>query len=384
MPWFSKGIVELRIEFVRRALREDASLSELCREYGISRPTGYLWLKRFKETGSVLSLVDRNHRPSHCPFQTSKSVEERVILLRKRYGWGATKLQWLLLHKEGISVPRSTIHRIISRHGLLVDEDCYKPALKRFERSKPNELWQVDLKGCMGRGTARCEPLTMLDDYSRFVVGLFPTRTSKLEPIQDAFQKAFEKYGIPEALLMDHGVPWWGAANTLGLTRLSVWLMKQDIELKFSGYNHPQTQGKVERFHRTLAQAVRHKGTPIRFEQWKPLLKTIRKEYNEIRPHEALNMEVPASRYCASGKAFTPVPSEPQYSSESIVAKVDTLGRFSHRGFRLFASEALANEFVRIIELENSGLVYYRKTPLRVFDLRSGETVPFPNRRSSL
>lgn len=375
MPWEVKGKLELRVEFVRRVLGGGV-ISELCTEYGITRNTGYLWLNRYRESGKIQSLVDRSHRPKCCPHRTESQVERRVVELRKRYGWGADKLRVLLL-REGIEVPRITINRIIRRNGLLIREDCHRPALKRFERASPNELWQVDLKGCMGRGAARCEPLSIIDDHSRFVVGLFATRSSRLEPIQQSFHKTFETYGVPDALLMDHGVPWWSSSQVIGLTRLSVWLMKQDIQLTFCGYNHPQTQGKVERFHRTLAHAVRHKGTPKAFKSWTPLLKTIRKEYNHIRPHESLSMNVPASRYIPSQKAFNPSPKIPEYPSGSTTIKLDSHGRFSYKKFRLFASEALADEIIRIEELEKTALIYYRNTPIREFSLSSGHSAQF-------
>lgn len=376
MPWNVRGTVELRLGFVRRVIVGGESISRLCEEYGVSRPTGYLWLKRYQETGKIQSLVDRSHRPKTCPTRTDEQIEARVIELRSRYGWGADKLK-VLLAKEDIQVPRVTINRIIQRNGLLIEEDCSKPALKRFEKKSPNEMWQVDLKGCMGRGSARCEPLSILDDHSRFVVGLFPTRTCKLLPIKAAFQETFEKYGVPETLLMDHGIPWWGNAQVNGLSRLSVWLMKQDIQLKFSGYNHPQTQGKVERFHRTLAHAVRHKGTPTRFDKWSSLLTTIKREYNHIRPHEALNMDVPASRYSSSKKLFNPAPKPPEYPSQSTVIRLDSLGRFRYKGLRLFASEALAYELVRIEELDRTAVIFYRNTPIREVSLITGQSSQF-------
>jgi transposase InsO family protein len=376
VPWNVRGKVELRLEFVKRVVVGGEPISRLCKEYGITRPTGYLWLRRYQETRKIQSLVDRSHRPKTCPNRTDTQIETRVVELRNKYGWGADKLR-ILLAQEGIEVPRITINRIIHRNGLLIAEDCSKPAVKRFEKKSPNEMWQVDLKGCMGRGSARCEPLSILDDHSRFVVGLFPTRTSKLLPIQAAFQETFENYGIPDALLMDHGVPWWGNAHVSGLTRLSVWLMKQDIKLKFSGYNHPQTQGKVERFHRTLAQAVRHRGTPTRFAKWSPLLATIRQEYNHIRPHEALNMAVPASRYLSSKRPYNPAPKAPEYPPQSIVVKVDHHGRFTYRGVRLPASEALADELIRIEELERTAVIFYRNTPIREVCLVTGQSSQF-------
>jgi len=301
------------------------------------------------------------------------------VALRKKHGWGARKIHDVL----NLDVSVRTINRIIERNGLLIPEDCHRPALSRFERPNPNDLWQTDLKGVLGRGDARCEPLTILDDYSRFALGLFPASSCKLEPIQAAFQRTFQKYGVPQEMLMDHGIPWWTSAQYLGLTRLSVWLMKQDVKLIFCGFNHPQTQGKVERFHRTLAEAVRHYGTPKQFDEWSKLLSKIRRVYNNIRPHEALGMKTPASRYTPSKRAFNPRPKGPEYPANSHVVKVDTLGRFSFRNKRLFASEALSNEYVRLEQLEDSLVVFYRKSPIREIDLKTGQSFPWQHLRKT-
>ena len=363
VPCNVRGKVDLRLEFVKRVIVGGEPISRLCEEHGISRPTGYLWLRRYQETRKIQSLGDRSHRPKSSPNKTDELIEAKVIERRDEYGWGADKIQ-ILLVREGFELTRIIINRIIKRNGLVIDEDCSKPAVKRNEGERPNMMWQDDLKGCMGKGPPRCEPLSILDDHSRFSAGLFPTRTSKLPPIRAAFQETFENYGIPDTLRMDHGVRWWGNAQVNGLSRLSVWLMKQDIRLTFSGYNHPQTQGKVERFHKTLAGSVWHKGTPTRFENWSPLLATIRHEYNHIRPHESLGMDVPASRYLSSNRRYNPAPKPPEYPSQSTVIKVDHLGRFRYRGLRLFASEALADELIRIEELESTAVIFYRNAPI--------------------
>jgi hypothetical protein len=160
--------------------------------------------------------------------------------------------------------------------------------------------------------------------------------------------------------------------------------MRQDIKLHFSGYNHPQTQGKVERFHRTLNATIRHRTFPTAYEQWEPLLDDIRFEYNTIRPHEALDMQVPADRYVPSNREYNPDPPPVEYPDGFIVRKTGTGGRFVYKGKRLVSSQALEDEYIGIKELEHTALIYYRKTPLREVDLRTGKSVSFEPRPRQL
>ena len=294
MTWKVKEVMDQRIEFVARAVSKEKTVSELCQAYGISRTTGHHWIKRYREVGSFAGLREKSRRPHQSPRRTPGWVEHRVLQKRVAHGWGARKLQ-PLLETEGVKVSERTINRILKRLGAMRREDCHRPALSRFERERPNELWQMDFKGeYVLRGGKNCYPLSMIDDHSRFSVGLYGLTGTSYQGVRACVIRTFQKYGVPEAMLMDHGVPWWGAANRLGLTRLSVDLMEQGIRLYYSGVGHPQTQGKVERFHRTLSAGIRHRGgPPQQFAQWGPLLKAFREEYNQVRPHEALQMQVP-------------------------------------------------------------------------------------------
>lgn len=372
MPWESKSKVEQRLEFVIRA-ESGEKVSKLSKEYGISRVTGYEWLRRYQKSGTIISLHDRSHRPIVSPQKIDNSIESQICKLRKKYGWGGKKLQ-VLLAEKGINVSVPTVNRVIKRNSLLVNEACHRPALKRFERSEPNQLWQSDFKGPMGRGDAKCEPLTFIDDHSRFVLGAIAVRTKQTEETCKAFIKIFEKYGVPEALLLDHGVPWWSVSHFLGFSKFSVWLMKQDLRIIFSGIRHPQTQGKIERFHKTLDHAVRHKGTPTDFSQWTSILPEVVKEYNFVRPHEALKMQTPAKHYRPSKKAYNPRPKSFEYSEQMKVFKIDSHGMFSLKGKRLFVSQALVGEYVGTNQLSQSLVVSYRNSIVREINLSSGES----------
>lgn len=281
-------IREQRVEFAVRAIRGEP-MSALCREYGVSRPTGALWRRRFQESG-VAGLDNRSRRPVHSPSQTPGPVEERIVELRMlRPDWGARKLA-VLLGSEGIKLPVITIHRVLLRRGLVRPVDRRTPALQRFEREGPNQLWQMDFKG-QKEDQASIGPLSVLDDHSRYAVALEQTGTTRGEAVRERLETVFHHSGLPDAMLMDHGVPWWNSLAPSGWTQFLVWLMKQGIRCHFSAIRHPETQGKVERFHQSLERARTRRHCPDWLSQsW---LDQFRYEYNHLRPHEALAMQTP-------------------------------------------------------------------------------------------
>jgi len=174
----------------------------------------------------------------------------------------------VLLREQGAPLPVITVHRILKRHGLVRIKDTHAPALQRFEHEAPNQLWQMDGKGEYRGGEASCFPLSILDDHSRYLLGLYGLRAFTAEQVYPCLVRTFERYGLPEAMLMDRGSIWWGTKNGYGLTWLSVRLIEQGIELRYGRPRHPQTQGKVERFHRTLDEAMRYRGKPQRLAEW--------------------------------------------------------------------------------------------------------------------
>lgn len=246
MSWRLVGVQDQRVEFVVRASRGEC-LSSLCREFGIARPTGYLWLKRFREQG-VAGVRELRRRPRLSPRRTAETIEARIVELRRqRPDWGARKLA-VLLQRDGIELPVITVHRVLLRHDLVLDRERRRQAMGRFEREAPNQLWQMDFKGQKGADAA-IGPLSVLDDHSRYLVALEQTGTTRGEVVRERLEGIFGRNGVPDSMLMDHGVPWWNASSSKGWTQLSVWLMRQGIRCCFSGIGHPQTQGKVERFH---------------------------------------------------------------------------------------------------------------------------------------
>jgi len=325
MPWAMTSVKEERIKFVIRASQSGVNMSVLCREFGISRPTGYLWLDRYREAGSLSGVFERSRRPHQSPNHTLQYHEDRIVALRREFGWGGKKIRVLLL-REGVDLKVVTINRILKRTGLIHQKDSHRPALKRFEREYPNQLWQMDFKGDYPSDKGRCYPLSVLDDHSRYAIGLYALSGQNTGMVTNCLIKAFESHGVPHAMLMDHGIPWWSTSNTNGLTRLSVSLIDQGIKLYFSGIRHPQTQGKVERFHRTLNESIRHKGRPKTSSGWDQTLKSFLYEYNHIRPHEALQMATPSEYYQPSQKAYNPTPQKWEYPEGSVVETLNTRG----------------------------------------------------------
>jgi transposase InsO family protein len=303
-------------------------------------------------------------------------LEDAVIKLRRETGWGARKIRELLILEKDLRIPERTINRIIDRNGLITAEARIKPAIKRFQRDEPNQLWQMDFKGEYRDTTPFCFPLTLLDDHSRFSIGIYSLQGTKTELVDKSLIKAFETYGVPDAILTDHGSPWWSTHSEHGLTRLSINLIKQGIKLYYSGVGHPQTQGKIERFHRTLNQEVKHRGIPKSFQKWQSLFDEIRETYNTRRPHEALAMKVPASRYRPSKKQYTSDPKPWEYPSGSNVQTIDSAGCIRFKGQQRFISHALVGEKVRIDASEVDLIVSYRHMIIREVNMITGEGRP--------
>jgi transposase InsO family protein len=356
-------------------------MAELCREFDISRPAGYEWLRRYEE-GGVEAIAERSRRPQHSPRRKQEAIEQQVIALRRRYpDWGARKLR-VLLKEQGVELGRNTIHRILLRHHLVRPEDQHEPAVQRFERSRPNELWQMDFKGPKLWHQA-VGPLSVLDDHSRYLIALQAVGSTRSEVVREQLETTFQHCGVPEAMLMDHGVPWWSARSSGGMTELSLWLMRQGVELHWSRVRHPQTQGKVERFHGELQRALARRRVLVPDVQaW---LDEFRWEHNHVRPHEALGMERPASRWQPSERRYDPQPPRWEYPAGAKVLKVDSQGKLTLAGRNWKISGALAGEWVQVVKLGERRQVYYCSTLVREIDLAIQRStmverwIPLPN-----
>ena len=374
MSWKESDVRGERIAFVVRARQPGRNMAALCREFGICRQTGYKWLRRSQQVESLAALAEHSRRPRRSPHQTPEWIELRVEALRRHHGWGGRKLS-LRLAEEGIFLAPSTVDRILKRRGLVGSDERHRPAVRRFERSRPMELVQMDFKGPYRlSGGGVCHPLSLLDDHSRYALGLFALPSQQAEAVQDRLIHCFERSGVPAAMLMDHGVPWWANTNGYGLTRLSVFLIRQGIDLIYGGIGHPQTQGKVERFHRTLGQALDHRGHPRSLDGFQQALEAFRQEYNTIRPHEALGDRPPKERYRPSHRPYQPQPPAWEYPEGAEVRRLNAAGCLYDRTRQYFVCEALAERRVRLERFEEKILVSYRQMHIREIDLETGRT----------
>ena len=328
MPWRERSVVEERLEFVSLASLPGANKSELCRRFGISRSKGDKWLKRFEAEG-VVGLRDRSRRPLHSPLRTDSRTEREVLRIRTKSNnaWGGRKIAKVMRDKDWPLTPSpSTITEILRRHGKL--EACkveHPGPFQRFERSEPNELWQMDFKGHFALLRGRCHPLTVLDDHSRYALGLHACANEQDMTVRHRLTTVFRRYGLPLAMLMDNGSPWGDSAEQ-PFTVFNAWLMRLGIRVCHGRPFHPQTQGKDERFHRSLKAEVLN-GKSFRdlracqraFDAWRPI-------YNCERPHEALGLKPPSTRYKPSSRPFPEQLSAIEYSPGDIVRKVSTDG----------------------------------------------------------
>jgi transposase InsO family protein len=232
----------------------------------------------------------------------------------------------------------------------------------------------MDFKGEYTLPKEKCYPLSFLDDCSRYCHGLWPLPGTGGEGVKQTLAGYFREHGVPLSILMDHGTPWYSTTNQHGLTWVSVWLLKQGVVLRYSGVGHPQTQGKVERFHQTLKRRTRHRGLPTTMGEWRRWAVEFRHEYNHERPHESLGNKTPAAVYQPVNlRAYQEQPREWEYSG-GVVKRLNTQGLLYYRQQRYFVSEALAAERVRVDELDGKLLVTFRHMTVREIDLRTGKS----------
>ena len=342
MPWKEACVMSLRAEFVQLASQEGANVRELCRRYAISSKTAYKWLKRRREGGAA-ALSDRSRRPHGSPHRTSPEIEALVLQLRDEHpAWGGRKLRAVLIRRELAKTPAAgTITEILRRHGRLnAAESSQHRAFTRFEHAAPNDLWQMDFKGHFGlEDRNRCHPLTVLDDHSRFNIGLRACGDQQGTTVRRELTSMFRRYGLPRRMLMDNGSPWGDDAEH-PYTPLTVWLLRLNIGVSHGRPYHPQTQGKDERFHRTLKLELLSCGRFRTLADCQPRFDPWRDVYNQERPHEALEMQPPAGRYRSSERAFPESVPPLEYASDCQVRKVQMGGRFAFHGHQFRVSRA--------------------------------------------
>ena len=384
MPFIEQSIMSQRTEFCILSSKPGSNLSELCRRFKITRRTGYKWLKRYYDEGFP-GLTDKSRRPHHFPNQTFDGIEKYVIKIRGTdQEWGSKKLHRIICnHKDqGLytysTIPcRATITKILGRNGLIPpNRSKQSEGFERFEYDFPNELWQMDYKGYFRLlNKELCHPLTITDDHSRFNICLEACRNQQEITVKQALVNVFRKYGLPYKILTDNGGPWGAAGNEPAdgsrcYTVLEKWLIQLNIKLIHGRPYHPQTQGKEERFHRTLKQELidyeqfrDHIHCQKRFDVW-------REKYNCIRPHEAIDFKTPAELYWPSNKEYPEKMKPYEYNISDIKRKVDK-GIISFKNKEIKVGRAFSGEYValRKSQKDESYQIYFCNQLIRTITL---------------
>ena len=371
MPWERKTVEEQRREFAEAA-KESKNFSALCREFGITRKTGYKWVERYKENAD---LLDKSRKPFTVTNRTPIETEERIVVLRaENPGWGAKKLKEVL-ERQGHEIPCvKTVNNILNRYGCISAEESRKhQAFTRFEKEHCNEMWQTDFKGEFRMADNNyCYPLNIFDDHSRFVIKIAPA-LSTANKVIPAFRSAFCEYGMPNSVLSDNGAQFAGFRQ--GYTRFEKWLMNHDVLPIHGRIKHPQTQGKIERFHRTMQEELLKHTVMENIDDANNKFQLWREKYNNIRPHEALGMKCPAEVYIPSSRAYSDEVSPYEYGGQFHVIKVNSWGYARFDKWQVYLSETMINEYIefRPNPHGDSFIVCYRNFKIAEVDTLSGK-----------
>ncbi len=375
MPWKETCVVDERIRFVMEIERGELPKAALCRRFGISRPTGDKWLRRYGEVG-LSGMEDRPRAARRHPNETPEELAQFVIALRRRYSyWGPKKLRAVLVRKyPQMSWPAcSTIGEILRRAGLTVSRKRRHrtpPHTQPFAScDEPNSVWCADFKGWFRTGDGqRCDPLTISDGYSRYLLRTQAMRETKGGPVRSLFEATFRQYGLPLAIRTDNGSP-FASRGIGGLSHLSVWWLKLGIEPERIEPGHPEQNGRHERMHLTLKQATA--SPPARdLRRQQVAFDRFLAEFNEQRPHEALGQKCPATVYRESSRDYRE-PGEVEYPEAFEVRSVKGNGVFNWRGQVVFLGEALSRECVGLAEVADGCWgVYFCQRPLGIVDQR--------------
>ena len=318
--------------------------ARLCRRFGISPKTGYALLARYALEGAA-AYAPRSRKPYSSPARTSPETEKAVTALRGEHpAWGGRKIARRLADLGmNPAPPPSTITAILHRHGLISPAATVAAQhWERFEHDAPNSLWQIDFKGYFETGGGKCHPLTLLDDHSRFSLALQACARPDTPGVRAHLTQVFERYGLPLRINADNGGP-WGSPRQAGhtLSELAIWLIRLGIRVSHSAPYHPQTNGKIERFHRSLKAEVlagRHFADLAQaqsaFAHWRGV-------YNCQRPHDALGLQTPAARYRVSPISYPGILPPIEYPQTDTVAVVQWNGEVHFKGRQLRVSSAL-------------------------------------------
>lgn len=367
MPWNSdQDLADERADFLEVVLRRPCSFTHICRHFGISRKTGYKWLGR-ASADQPQPLRDRSRRPHRCPRQTAPAVEQAVVQVHEDFSWGARKIHaYLCNQNSSLAIPSpGAIHNVLRRHGRTAAAAPASPS-QRFQRSVPNHLWQMDFKGPLRQLPRRRYLLTIEDDHSRYLLALRLCSDQTMATVWQVLWPLFGLVGLPEAILSDNGFAPRGPAEH-GLSWLEARLLRLGIKAPHGRAYHPQTQGKVERLHRTLEEEIlsRLDGSQPEPKVVEQLERWRCEVYNALRPHEALGNAVPASRWYASERPRPAQLPALVYAAGTETRKVMQRGEISWRGYELMVGAGLQGEWVGVQVEQDEVVLRYGAHELR-------------------
>jgi len=374
MPWNEVTVMQEKCKFIAAYKCWEGTFKSLCREFGISRKTGYTYIERVEELG-LEGLNERSRKPKSSPLKTPQHIEDLIVFIRILHpAWSGDKIKNYLMTNYGCNKLPSekTIDRIIKRNGLITEEESqkHKPWI-RFEHENPNDLWQMDFKGHFEVGMQRCYPLTVLDDHSRFSLLIQACDNQRSDTVKQELITLFRKYGLPVRMTMDNGSP-WGYSGSQQHTSLSAWLIQLGIYVSHSRPMHPQTQGKLERFHRTLKLELLSQYSFLNLEEAQEGFDWWQKLYNEKRPHASLENKVPLSRYKASERKYPEKLPPLIYDSSMETRKVQKDGIIYFKGKEYRVGSAFSGNSVGLKNTEEDGVisVYFGHQKVIKIDLR--------------
>ena len=374
MPWECRTVEDQRREFAQAAMY-CSNFSSLCREYGITRRTGRKWVERYQ---TQQPLTDRSRRPHTMPTRTSEEIELLILAIRAdNSGWGAKTIHNVLTKEGHKNLPCvKTVNNILHRHGCISPEESQKrQPFTRFEKEKCNVMWQTDFKGEFQMDDSNyCYPLTILDDHSRFSLKIAP-RLSTANVVIPVFTEVFREYGMPDSILSDNGAQFAGFKK--GYTQFERWLMDLDILPIHGRIKHPQTQGKIERFHRTMKQELLNHTNIANIRDAQNKFNLWRDKYNNIRPHEALGMKTPGEVYEPSQKQFIEEIRKYEYGGEYHVIKVNSWGYVRFDKWQVYLSETMIDRHIefRTSPDGESFIACYRNFKIAEFDTEDGQLI---------